>query len=1229
MKRTVCTGWILVLLAGSVASLWAQQSSGSFTGIVTDATGAVIPGATVTATDMDKGSVRTVTSGADGSYDIPLLPPGRYRITVEKQGFEKSVQSEVVLTVDAHLKMDVGLKPGEVTTEVNVTGGAPLLETLNATVGTTIEQEKISELPYNGRNFLQTMLFTPGVVPGVQGSELNDNRGGSIEVNGMREDSNSFLLDGMSDTSIAVGTYSATPTLDSIQEFQIETGVYDAKFGVSAGAQVNMVTKSGTNVLHGSLYEYLRNNKLDARNFFEYPNVPPFHRNQYGASLGGPLSVPGVYNGKDRTFYFLNFEGLRDHHSFVSRSHVPSAGPNGDTGGNLGDLLDPSCGQTTTLLDPLIIFDPSFPLTVPGNNVSAFAAFVSSATGGMGPFPLGTVDPVGQGLSQLYPQPNIAATCGGVNYQQQVLRIIDTNNYVSRFDHRWGSNDNLMFRYNLTTDSELTPSGLPTGVPGYGIRRVNWFTATGVNWTHTFSPALINVAKVDYNRWQYNWNNQDQGRAVSQALGLLGAPTAPRDTGVPNLGFAGFDGLGSNTSVPQAGAVNTFQYADTLTYVHGSHTWDFGADIRPIKRGNFFEDIDARDQYSFNGAVTGQLVLLGIAQNATNPSNPNQSQYLNILTTQVPTLFKNSLGSPCLPTYLGGSDPTCAPISNFGNGVGDAMFGIPSIWVRGFSGYISGTGTEYDYFAQDTWKAKRNLTLTLGVRYEYNSLITDKYNHFGSFDFNKGQVLAAARSGYALCPSQPACLLNFSGSTVVSGAPVGTFSFAGTESLGGTSENRALQRPDRNNFGPRVGLAWMPFGNDKTVIRTGAGVYYDQMVGELYFQKSFNPPFFQLSEGNLLDNELAVLGALATPPSAGGLPLGTGLLLQNLFVAPSLTGALFPVLNPVIINVRDGKVYQWTFDVQRQFGNSWLLDVGYVGSRGLELPFEWDPNMPNNGLCGPAPAFCPSPYPSFQTMSYTDSIGTSIYHSLQVKAERRYSNGLTILAAYTWGKSIDTNSTYFGTNASSAFPENSYNRAAEKGRSDYDFRHRFSLAYVYDLPFGDKVWRSQNSAANYLIKGWEVGGIAMLQSGAPYTPSVSGNPSNNVDGNDRPNVVPGVPFYPSHKSIEQWANRAAFSVPAAFTFGNAGRNILTGPGLADWDFSLIRNFKIGESKNLQFRAEMFNIFNTPNFALPGSNAACATCGFGHIGNTVQPIAGQASGGPGDPREIQFAMRFTW
>ena len=1216
-QRITCW-WLLVVLAGGGVSARAQQVQGSLTGTVTDASGGVVPGVRVTATEKDTGFRRSQMTRHDGVYLIPLLPPGQYTLTAEKEGFERYSQGPITLTVDQQAKVDIRLTVGATSTTVSVEAAAPVLDTQSYSVGTTVEQAKVAQLPFNGRQFLEATLFTPGVVPGTQGSELNSNRGGSINVNGMRETMNTYLLDGMSDTSIAVGTYSATPPLDSIQEFRMETGVYDAKFGNTPGAQVNMVTKSGTNQFHGSLYEYVRNSDLDARNYFE-PSVPPFHRNQYGAALGGPLSIPGVYNGHDRTFFFVNYEGLRDLHDFYGRAHVPDAA---EQGGDFSELLPNTQCPTgrSLLLDPLILFNPGAPLKIPYNMVSLLAPS----------FPSGTLDPVGQGLAGLYPKQNLTSSpCGGENYTAVVDRKVYTNDYVGRFDHRWGSKNTAFFRYNLTTDSEFSPSGLPTGVPGFGTNRDDWFTATGIDWTHTFSPTLLNEVKFDYNRWQYHWTTQDQGNLIASQLGLKGLLTAPRDIGIPNLSFGGFDGMGSDTSYPQAGAVNTFEYGDTLTQIHGNHSLAYGFQFRNIKRGDFYEDIRARSEYDFTGVVTGDLVLEGIAQNATNPANPAQAQYYQILTTQVPLLFSNSQGAPCLPSFLGGSS-NCAPIANLGNGLADAQFGIPQDWIRGFSGYISGTGSEYDAFAQDTWKARPNLTVTYGVRYEHNTLITDKYNHLAGFDYDTnvcgspGALLVAGTSAASLDCFEGAA-------TTAAGAPVGTFVPEGTLNLGSVAENRALQRPDWDDIGPRFGFAWQPFHDSKTVIRGGAGVYYDQMVGELYFQKSFNPPFFNLLEGNLQDNETAVLTALSSPPSQGGLPLGTGLFLQNLFTSPSLAGALFPTSNPVIVNLKDARVYQWSFDLQRQLGQSWLMDVGYVGTRGLRLPFEWDPNQGDNSnpaaCLTPSGVACPRPYPDYFMQSYTDSSGSSIYHSLQAKLERHYNNGLAIIAAYTYAKALDTNSTYFGTNAGPNFPENSYDRAAEKGRADFDYRQRFSLAYIYDLPFGRTVAHLQNSKLNYLIEGWELSGIAMLQSGAPYNVSVCCNPSENGDGNDRPNVVLGAPVYPATKTVNQWALASAFSTPAQFTYGNAGRDTLNGPGTHDWDFSLIRKFKLTESKELEFRAEMFNIFNEANFALPDGNISDTT--FGVIPNTVQPIAGQASGGPGDPREIQFALRLRF
>ena len=503
------------------------------------------------------------------------------------------------------------------------------------------------------------------------------------------------------------------------------------------------------------------------------------------------------------------------------------------------------------------------------------------------------------------------------------------------------------------------------------------------------------------------------------------------------------------------------------------------------------------------------------------------------------------------------------------------------------------------------------MTLNLGLRYEYNAVVTDKYDRFGGFDFNTGQVMAAGPI---------VTLESFEGVISPTGVAIGRFVPTGNLSLGNTSNNRALQTPDWRSFAPRLGFAWQPTENSKTVIRGGYGSYYDEMVGQLYFQKSANPPFVQVSAGDLIDSPQVLGGVIS-----GQLPLGTGAVIDN---ALANTNAIFPALNPVQISLQNGMVHEWLLDLQRELAGSWLLDVGYVGTRGLYLPFIWNPNQ-NTPIC-PTPATCANQraYPSFLDMAYTASDGSSVYHSLQVKVERRYSNGLSLIGGYTWSKSIDTNSTYFSTDAAQNLPQNSFDRAAEKGLSNFNIPQRLSFAYIYDLPFGSKIWKLSNSKANYLMEGWQLSGIATLQSGSPFTAFYSQtDPSHTEQGTERPNIVPGVPLYPAHQTVTEWMNPAAFSLPAPYTFGNAGRDILQGPALADWDFSLIREFRLAESKRLEFRAEAFNLFNSPNFSLPAADPSAPT--FGQIFNTVQPIAGLASGGPGDPREIQLVLRLKW
>ncbi|HEY6291218.1 MAG TPA: TonB-dependent receptor, partial [Terriglobia bacterium] len=755
--RRPLSAWTLIT-CGLCLSARAQTFQGSFVGTVTDPTGAVIPGASVTVQEQDKGFARTLTTGPNGSYEIPLLPPGRYRLAVEKAGFEKTVRGPIVLTVNQHPRIDFMLKLGTQTSVLTVEAAPLAVETQTSSVGTNISQQQVADVPLNGRNFLELTLLVPGVSPGTEGTRVSD-RGGSINVNGMRDSMNSYWLDGLDDTTIGVGQFTVAPPIDSVQEFRMETGVYEAKFGAHAGAQVNMVTKSGSNEVHGTAYDYVRNTAFDARNFFD-PAVPPFHRNQFGGTVGGPVVVPHLYDGHDHTFFFVAYEGTREHRGFYDNFLVPTTA---EHGGDFTDLLNPSCPTQTVLLNPFALFQG---LIQPFTNINQV---------------LPQADPVGQALVNQYPSPNISnASCGAANYQALVDREVSYDTGTVRVDHRFNDRDSVFFRYNVTFDREFLPTGTvpesTTTLPGYGTIAHNSYQMAGADWTHIFGPKLVNEFKLGYNRWQLRENDQDAGNPLVQTLGIQGLDrTDPDQTGVPNLNFSGYDSLGADEGVPQNGAVNTFQIADTVTQVHGPHTLSYGADIRTVRRGNFSVDNIIRGEFDFTGLVTG-----GLGQ----------------LTPQEEQGIAQELGL------------TGAPM--FGNSVADALLGLPEFWINGFQEYISGAFGEYDFFGTDDWRVRPNLTLNLGLRYEYKALVTDKANQFANFDFNTGNLLVAGTSA-ATVES-----FNFDPATnAVQLQPTGTLN------LGSTARNRSLQYPDRDNFAPRIGFAWQPFSKSNTVVRGG------------------------------------------------------------------------------------------------------------------------------------------------------------------------------------------------------------------------------------------------------------------------------------------------------------------------------------------------------------------------------------------------------------------------
>jgi hypothetical protein len=1149
-----------------------------------DPTGAVVPGALVTITEKDKGFSRRVTTSNEGSYEIPLLPPGRYVLVAKKEGFRAFERGPMTLLVNQHQRVDMALEVGPQATTVKVEATPATVESQTSSVGTTIDEQNVNEVPLNGRSFLELALLVPGVSPGTAGTHISA-RGGAINVNGMRDSMNSYWLDGLDDTSVGVGQYTVAPPLDSVQEFRMETGVYEAKFGAHAGAEVNMVTKSGTNELHGSAYEFARNTDFDARNFFD-PSVAPMHRNQFGGTLGGPIALPGVYDGHDRTFFFFAYEGTREHRDFYDNFLVPSLA---ERGGDFTDLLNPTCSTQTVLIDPLALMQ---------GQVQPFTNIINDEV-------LPQLDPVGKNLVNQFPQPNIPnASCGAANYQALVNRQVNYDTLTGRVDHQFSTKNSMFVRYSLNFDREFWPGGTnpesSTTLPGSGAISRNSYQMAGLDWTHIFSPKLVNELKIGYNRWQLREVNQDLGSTLASTLGIEGINNIGSvPAGYPNMTFSSYAGMGADLDVPQRGAVNSFQFGDTLTHVLGSNTLSNGADIRLVRRGNFTIDNVMRGQFDFTGLVTGGLGQLTQAE-----------QQGIAMELQLP----------------------CAATGNcqFGNSIADALLGVPQDWINGDQEYISGTFGEYDFFVQDDWRVRPHLTLNLGLRYEYKSLVTEKDNDFSNFDFSNGDLMVAGTKAVTLWGFNPS-INPITGQYQIDPQPCTAQTCAQTTlNLGSTASNRSLQHPDRNNFAPRIGIAWQPFKNPNTVLRAGYGIFYDQTFGDVYFQKASNPPFLQLEEGSFAS------------AFASGLQPGSGAIIGTALTGDTAAG--YPAISPFQLNFRNAFIQEWTADVQRQLRGSWLIDLGYVGTRGLRLVSETDPNQPINLSVNPQTAVCPSPlspiggcaapYPYLANFAYTQSSGSSIYHAFQAKIERRFSKGLSFLAAYTYSKSIDDTSGPFSDTRNANFPQNSYDVAAEKAVSDFDIPHRLSLAFLWAMPFGSTVAKLDNRNLNHLIEGWEVGSVLTVQSGPPFTPVVSGDISGADEINnatvqadtDRPNVASNV-FYPSKQTPQQWVNASAFSIPGNFTFGNAGRNILRGPGLGSCDFTIHRDFRLGEASRLEFRAEMFNIFNRPNFDIPQRNLA--TSSFGQIFNTVQPVAGLASGGPGEPRELQLGLRLTW
>ena len=1041
MKIRLATALFILLAVGR-----GQTVRGVIEGLVTDPSNHGVPSAMITVTSVDTGAKHSVSADSRGSYAVAAVEPGHYRVEAEAQGFKKFGGS-LSVDVDQDFRFDIQLAPGGADT-VDVSASPELVRQDSSALGGVIENRLIVGLPLDGRNFYELSLLLPGVAPPAQGSAGSVRGAFTVNVNGAREDGNNFLLDGAYNGDPKLNGVSVTSPLDAILEFEVATSTYDTSFGRNAGGQVNVVTRSGSNQVHGTVYEFFRNGAMDGTNFFAPSGqpAPAYQRNQFGATLGGPIK-------KNRTFFFADYEGTRLAAGEPLVTNVPTAL---ERAGNFSQSLVPA-------------IDPLSGQPIPGGIVPNYY-----------------FNPIGAAIANLYPLPNRNAF--GANYVSSPSQFDNQNHFDVRADHTISKADSLFFRYSFIDDRFFDPFG-GTGfsaVPNYGLLTPSRAQNTTLAETHTFTTSLINEVRIGFNRVSNGDYQQNQGVSINHKIGLPELSTNPRDWGLSLISVNGYSPLGDEYTSPEHGTSNTYQVGDNATWSHGRHLVKFGFDSRVIQQ-NAYRDVQSRGFIDFTGELLG---------------NPLEELLLGA------------------PTESGG-----------------ATMNNPE-HLRTHS---------YNFFVNDTWRVRPDFTVTLGLRYEYNSPGVDAHNQANVYNPATGML-----------------------------APVGLAGFP-----------RSGYNADYNNFAPQLGLAWSPGGRGKTVVRAAYGIHYDQSslaIGEgLYF----SAPYYNLN--------------VFYPTETYNLSLSNPFPSDFPYPYPASATAFERGL-------RTPYIQQWNFGIQRQLGKARVAEIDYVGSKGTRLIDSRDINqgLPSTNPDNLRPNFY------FSDVDIIESNANSIYHSLQARFEQRLSAGLSALASYTYSKSIDDASGFFTTTGDPNFPQNSYDLSAERGRSDFDIRQRLTLSYAYDLPF---------AKGHRWLGGWQSFGVLTFQTGSPFTVAlVSDNDNSNTGfsnlgygANNRPNVV-GNPHL-SNPGAQEWFNVNAFAVAPYGTFGNAGRNILSGPGLETIDFSIVKNTRVTERMNVQFRAEFFNLLNHTNFNLPDNFLGDAT--FGAITSAQ------------DPRRLQLALKFLF
>ena len=1170
------------------------QSNGSFLGTVTDKSGSAVSGAKVTAVSQETGATRETVTDDTGHYVLNFLPVSVYTVRVEFQGFGTSESKDLKLQVNETRELNFTLSPATVSSTVEVVGNAVAVETANPTLGQVITSQQVTQLPLNGRDFVQLATLTPGTTQETNpnsfftsgaSSEVAARGSFSLSVGGSRPNSTDWLLDGADDNELTAGGIAIYSSIDSIQEFKVLTYNYSAEYGTRAGPTVLLTTKSGSNDFHGSLFEFFRNTDLDAKSFFA-TSTEKFNLNQFGGSVGGPII-------KNKTFFFVDGEQKYQRYGITFLGLVPTeAMRNGDfsddafgnpiplpTAANPvpnGAILNPSMNGAGT--NPSISATNGYFQCLPGTNTPTAT---NPANGSQAPgspcyvIPSSLISPLATKMINLFPQPNLSGNPTS-NYENEPVRSLNETKFDIRIDQNFSTADTMFGRFSY----DQAVSYVPGGAPGFAEQNAfasnqgiaNHARSVAIGETHVFDPTNVNQFTFGYSRIFDYITSQGTGTCESTILGIPGANTSCGGStgtvcqgyscGLTSTQFGGnYWALGDRGYAPFQGGTNIFSINDSFDMIRGNHDIKMGINIRANQMNVGTE-----------GFQDGYWVIDGV--------------------------------------YTSGG------YSNAGNPIADFMQGMSGLAIHdqtfpSDSQYQGGpvTGRRwkiYRPYVQDDWRVTKNLTLNLGLAWDLTTPISEEAWR---------QANLVASTGTLVIPGEP-----------------------GINGTAGIQMNWTA-------FEPRIGGAWKVMGSDKTVFRAGYGAFHDSawsMGAQGLWQ---NPPFFAESD---------VFGASTAPycpfttsycsatlgQSATAINISDGFQIFPTRPDPAtFTGALLS--QPT--NFKLGYVQQYNANLQRELPGQILLTVGYAGSKGRHLLiYGNDLNTSSPSACVPGGAYTlgclpngaafapfPSTYPYFYNTIYCvcDS-GQTLYNSVQVKAETKSSrHGIYALISYTYSRTWDNGLADGLGSVQSApyFPLPNWSKL-DWALSQINLDNNFVASVIYDLPFGKgKKWGSDwNNVTNSLLGGWQLTVIQKITSGFPVPLIDSNNQSGtffqngNGDNWNRPNYSPGCNVTAANHSALQWINNSCFSAPPNGQLGNANRVAATGPDFVNTDFSAIKTFALPwENMGLTFRAEFFNLWNHAQFGQPVNDIAAGSA-FGYVNSTVN-----------NPRLVQFALKLTF